>query len=152
MPQSFRLAPVRAVAHLGFGILVVAGLLAVAGPAQALTGITAFTVDSEAGDSIGAGQSFTFTSTNATITATGDDTALTMTVTDGTDHFEADLAAPTGGSLTAGTTYSTTRLGDASNAGLDVSGDGRACTSSTGSMTVHEITLDGSTALATLAA
>jgi hypothetical protein len=116
-----------------------------------VTGITAFTVDSEAGDFIGAGRSFTFTSSNATITATGDDTALTMTVNDGTDHFAADVAAPTGGTLTAGTTYTTTHLGDASNAGLDVSGDGRSCTSSTGTMTVHEITLDGSNALATLA-
>lgn len=150
MLQSSRLAPLRVVVRLALGVLIIATLIGVAAPAQA-TGITAFTVDSEVGDAIGAGQSFTFTSSNATITATGDDTSLTMTVDDGTDHFAADLAAPTGGTLTTGTTYTTTRLGDASNAGLDVSGDGRGCSTSTGTMTVHEITLDGSNALATLA-
>ncbi|HEX3300233.1 MAG TPA: choice-of-anchor D domain-containing protein [Actinomycetota bacterium] len=150
MLQSSRLAPARVGAWLAVAVLVVAALAGVAAPARAASGLTAFTVDSEAGDSIAAGQSVTFTSSNATITATGDDTALTMNVTDGTDHFAADLAAPTGGALTAGT-YTTTRSGDASNAGLDVSGDGRSCSSSTGTMTVHEIAVDGSNALATLA-
>jgi hypothetical protein len=92
--QSSRLAPARVGAWLAVAVLVVAALAGVAAPARAASGLTAFTVDSEAGDSIGAGQSVTFTSSNATITATGDDTALTMNVTDGTDHFAADLAAP----------------------------------------------------------
>jgi hypothetical protein len=152
MQEWSRLAPRRFGARLGLVVLVVAGLIGVGAPAQAAgPPFTAFTLDSETGDSIGAGHSFTFTDSNATITASGDDTALTMTVTDGTDSFSADLAAPTGSTLTAGNTYATTKLGDVSNARLDVSGDGRACGTSTGSMTVHEISLDGSNALASLA-
>src|SRR5262245_17688768 len=152
MLQSSPLALARIGARLGLIVLVVAGLIGVAVPAHAVVSLTAFTVDSEAGDVVGGGQSFTFTSNNATITGTGDDTALTMTVDDGGTHsFSADLAAPTGGTLTAGTTYATTKTGDASHASLDVSGDGNSCSSSTGSMTVHEITLDVSDALATLA-
>jgi len=147
MQQSFRFT----FARLGLAVLFVVGLIGVARPAQAVVGFTALTLDSEAGDFIGGGESFTFTSGNATIGATGDDTALTMTVSDGTHNFSADLLAPTGSTLTDGTTYTTTRLGDATNAGLDVSGDGNGCNTSTGTMTVHEISLDGGGALATLA-
>src|SRR3954449_2987912 len=151
MLHASRPAVVRVGVRLGIAVLVVAGLIAVVGPAEAVTSVTAFALDSEPGDAIGGGQAFTFTSGNATIAATGDDTALTMTVSDGTHNFSADLSAPTGGTLTDGTTYTTTRLGDATNAGLDVSGDGTSCSSSTGTMTVHEISLDGSNAIATLA-
>jgi len=151
MQHFSRSASARIGARLGLVVLVVAGLIGVAAPAQAVTSLTAFTLDSEPSDAIGGGQTFTFTSTNATITATGDDTALTMTVSDGTHDFSADLAAPTGGTLTAGTTYPTTRSGDATNAGLDVTGDGNGCTTSIGTMTVHEITLDVSNAIAALA-
>ena len=151
MQHLSRLAPVRFGVRLGLVVLVVAGLIGVAAPAQAVTSLTAFTLDSEPGDVIGGGQTFTFTATNATITATGDDTALTMTVSDGTHNFSADLAAPTGATLTTGTTYATTRSGDATNAGLDVTGDGNSCISSTGTMTVREITLDVSDAIDTLA-
>jgi hypothetical protein len=127
MCQSSPRALARIGARLGLAVLVVAGLIGVAVPAQAGVSLTAFTVDSEAGDVIGGGQSFTFTSNDATITATGDNTALTMTVDDGGTHaFSADLVAPTGGALTTGMTYTTTKTGDASNAGLDVSGDGTA--------------------------
>jgi hypothetical protein len=147
MRQSFHFAPAR----LGLVVLFVAGLIGVAAPARAgAVGFTAFTLDSEVGDFIGDGQSYTFTSGNATIGATGDDTALTVTASDATHTFSADLAAPTGGALTEGMTYTTTRLGDATNAGLDVSGDGNGCNTSTGTMTVHEISLAGGS-LATLA-
>jgi hypothetical protein len=149
---SYPLTPARIAARLGLIVLVVAGLIGVAAPAQAVVSLTAFTLDSEPGDTIGAGQSLTFASLSATVTATGDDAALTMTATDGTHNFSADLAAPTGGTLAQGTTYPTTLAGDATNAGLDVSGDGRSCGSSTGTMTVHEITLDVSNAIATFAA
>src|SRR3954452_9887434 len=150
MQQSSRRAPTWIGARLGLVLLCVAGLVTIAVPAQAVTSLTAFTLESETGDPIGGGQSFTFTSSNATITATGDDTALTMTTDDGTHSFSADLAAPTGGALTTGTTYSTAKSGDATNAGLNVSGDGNSCASSTGTMTVHEITLAAG-AIATLA-
>jgi hypothetical protein len=102
MQRSSRLAPARIGVCLGVVVLVVGGLIGVAAPAQAVTSLTAFTLDSEPGDIIGGGQTFTFTSTNATITATGDDTALTMTVSDGTHSFSADLAAPTGTTFTPG--------------------------------------------------
>ena len=152
MQPSSRLAPAPIVARLGLIVLVVAGLIGVAAPAQAVVSLTAFTIDSEPGDAIGAGQSFTFVPPADTVTATGDDTALTMTATDGTDDFSANLAAPTGGALITGTTYPTTLAGDATHAELDVSGDGRSCANATGTLTVHEISLDVSNAIATFAA
>jgi hypothetical protein len=151
MQPSHRLAPARIAVRTALAVFVIAGLIGVAAPAQAIVSITAFTLDSEPGDSIGAGQSLVFK--NATVTATGDDTALTVTADDGgTHHFVAVLAAETGGTLTAGTTYDTTKAGDATHAGLDVSGDGRSCTNSTGTLTVNEISLDVSLAIATFAA
>ena len=151
MQPSSRLAPARMAVRTALAVLVIAGLIGVAAPAQAVVSLTAFTLDSEPGDSIGAGQSLVFK--NAAVTATGDDTTLTVTADDGgTHHFVAVLAAEIGGTLTAGTTYDTNKAGDASHAGLDVSGDGRSCTTSTGTMTVHEITLDVSLAIATFAA
>ncbi len=151
MQPSPPLAPARMSVRAGLAVLVIAGLIGVAAPAQAVVSLTAFTLDSEQGDSIGAGQSLVFK--NVAVTATGDDTTLTVTADDGgTHHFVAELAAETGGTLTAGTTYDTTKAGDATHAGLDVSGDGRNCTTSTGTMTVHEITLDVSLAIATFAA
>jgi hypothetical protein len=50
----------------------IAGLIGVAAPAQAVVSLTAFTLDGEQGDSIGAGQSLVFK--NVAVTATGDDT------------------------------------------------------------------------------
>src|SRR3954471_21731366 len=94
MLHASRPAVVRVGVRLGIAVLVVAGLIAVVGPAEAVTSATAFSLDSEPGDAIGGGQAFTFTSGNATIAATGDDAAITMTVTDGTDNFSVKLAAP----------------------------------------------------------
>ena len=81
MQASSRLAPVRMAVRTGLAVLVIAGLIGVAAPAQAVVSLTAFTLDSEQGDSIGAGQSLVFK--NAAVTATGDDTALTVTADDG---------------------------------------------------------------------
>jgi len=143
MPHAFRCLPIRTALRLGLVLLTVAGFIDVAVPAQATVSISAFTLDSQPGDYIGQGQTLTLTSGNATITATGDTSGINMAANNVSHTFNALLAPPTGGALTAGTTYTTARMADASNAGLDVFGDGRGCNTSTGSMTVHEITLDG---------
>jgi len=142
MPQSSRSKPVRTASRLGLAVVVVAGFIGIALPAQAVVSTTAFTVDSQPGDSIGQGQTITMTSGDATISATGDATGIDMTAF-GSHSFEAVLAPPTGGALTAGTTYPTTKAGDATNAGLDVGGDGRSCSTPIGTMTVHEISVGG---------
>jgi hypothetical protein len=134
---------IRSPLRLSLAVLVVAGVIGVAAPAQAIVSITAFTLDSQPGDYIGQGQTVTMTSSNATISATGDTSSIDVTAFSGSHSLEAVLAPPTGGALTTGTTYPTTKLGDASNAALDVGGDGRGCSTSTGTMTVNQISVDG---------
>ena len=79
MPQSSRSKPVRTASRLGLAVVVVAGFIGIALPAQAVVSTTAFTVDSQPGDSIGQGQTITMTSGDATISATGDATGIDMT-------------------------------------------------------------------------
>jgi hypothetical protein len=56
---------------------------------------------------------------------------------------------PTGKSLQPGT-YNTTRFGGTGTAGLDVSGDGRGCNTSTGKLTIRKITFDAAGKVARL--
>jgi hypothetical protein len=119
--------------------------LGVAAPARAAGSITAFTVDSDPGAYVGVGETLTYTSDNATIAATGD-SSLSMSAIQGNymDHYwYANLAPPTGGSFVAGVTYSTTRFPSDSTAGLDVYGDGRGCSASSGSLKVLEVSFGG---------
>jgi len=142
MPQFSRPKPIRTAPRIGLVLIVVAGFIGVAVPAQAVVSISAFTMDSQPGDYVGQGQTITLTSSDATISATGDATGIDMTAY-GAHSLEAVLAPPTGGALTAGTTYTTTKVGDATNAAMDVGGDARGCSTSTGTMTVHQISVDG---------
>src|SRR4051812_50200764 len=61
MQQSSRRAPTWIGARLGLVLLCVAGLVTIAVPAQAVTSLTAFTLESETGDPIG-GERFTLPS------------------------------------------------------------------------------------------
>src|SRR4051794_41637163 len=106
MQQSSRRAPTWIGARLGLVLLCVAGLVTIAVPAQAVTSLTAFTLESETGDPIG-GQSFTFTSSNATITATREDTAPPMTTNDRAHSLSPPPAAPPRGALATGSTHNT---------------------------------------------
>jgi hypothetical protein len=139
-------------------VLVIGGaVVANAPPAAAAGSITAFTLDSEPGDYIGEGQTFTFTSENATITAaTLPDGGVELAAVQGANvhRFDADIEPPLGGTLTPGTTYPTARAAtDASTAGLDVYGDGRGCNMASGSLHLIELTLGGGgTTIATFAA
>jgi hypothetical protein len=79
-------------------VLVIGGaVVANAPPAAAAGSITAFTLDSEPGDYIGEGQTFTFTSENATITsATLPDGGVELAAVQGANvhRFYADIARP----------------------------------------------------------
>jgi hypothetical protein len=148
----------RTVCRAAMLVLVIGGaVVANAPPAAAAGSITAFTLDSEPGDYIGQGQTFTFTSENATITAaTLPDGGVELAAVQGANvhRFDADIAPPLGGTLTPGTTYPTARAAtDASTAGLDVYGDGRGCNMANGSLHLIELTLGGGgTTIASFAA
>ena len=76
-------------------------------------------------------------------------TALKYRVSGRRDDWDVSIKAPTGKTLQAGS-YSTTRFGGTGTAGLDVSGDGRGCNTSTGTLTIHKITFDTAGKVATL--
>lgn len=52
------------------------------------------------------------------------------------------LTPPTGRTFVVGQTYTTRRFADSVNAGLDISGNGRGCNQSFGSVTVKAISRD----------
>jgi hypothetical protein len=124
--------------------VLIAAMIMVAipsGPASAAP-VTAFTLDSQPGDYIGQGQSLVYTPPGATISASASGSGgVYMSVSQDGHWWNASISPPTGQSLAAGT-YSTTRFPSSSAAGLDVSGDGRGCNTSTGSLTVLEVSFD----------
>jgi hypothetical protein len=117
---------------------------------QALPLSYAFT--SDAGDYIGGGRSVTYTGSTSTFDLSGTASRLGYDISGKRDDWDAIIAAPTGGQLTAGQTYTTTRSGDATDAGLDVYGDGAGCNTSTGELTVTKLVTDSSGAVTNFAA
>ncbi len=109
-------------------------------PASAEPGsVTAFTIDSEQGDWVGAGQSLTFTPSNASVSPLetfGGGVSLRAT---NPDHFfHARIHPPTGQTLEPGT-YDTTRFASETTAGLDVAGDGRGCNDTVGTVSPRRL-------------
>jgi hypothetical protein len=146
-----RRSAIRTTLYVALSLILPTAVLVTGPPAHAATPITTFTVDSEPGDYIGAGQTFTFTPSNSTITFAQPGSAVYIVASDGTHEFDARVAAPTGQTLTAGTTYPTDDTGDASHAQLDVGGDGRGCTS-TGTVDILEYVVDGTNTVTSFAA
>lgn len=106
-----------------------------------IPGRTAWKMQSEPGDFIGGGHTYSWDPTNATITASGTDAMVDFRVTSGGLWFDATFEADSGHLLLPGTTFSgATRypFNSTSTPGMDVSGDGRGCNELTGSFTVHE--------------
>jgi hypothetical protein len=121
---------------------MIVGLAIPSGPASAAP-VTAFTLDSQPGDYIGQGQSLVYTAPTATISANANGSSgVYMSVSQDSHWWNASVSPPTGQSLTPGT-YSTTRFPSSTAAGLDVSGDGRGCNTSVGSVTILEVSFDG---------
>jgi hypothetical protein len=138
-PRIFRSE--RKLRWLGL-LLAVALSLLVVSPAAGLaaTDVTAFTIDSSIADPIGRGRTFVLTPDDGVIFARSVFAGVEVTVSTPDHEFTARVTPPTGQTLTPGT-YPTTRFGSDTTAGLDVSGDGVGCNSSTGSVTVHEISV-----------
>ena len=109
-------------------------------PAVAATDLTMFVLDSTPGEYVVGGKTLAFTPENATIGAGQFGDGLFMSVSNDNNHFFADITPPTGQALLPGT-YPTTRFDTASTAGLSVTGNGVGCNSATGSITVHEVSI-----------
>jgi hypothetical protein len=97
---------------------------------------------SDPGDYIGGGVSKSYAGATSLFSLSGTDTYLQYGVSGERDNWTAIMRPPTGQHLGVGT-YETTRFGDATHAGLDVFGDGRGCNTSTGTLTINEISFDG---------
>jgi hypothetical protein len=111
--------------------------------AHAAGGYTGAFFDSEAGDYIGGGATYTF----PTVTYGGLRGGYpTFVVSSPTDSFQVWFAAPAGEPLVPGTYESAQRFDvrAAGHAGLDVFGDGRGCNTLSGRFVVDDATYDSS--------
>lgn len=105
-----------------------------------IPGITSWLMTSDTGDYIGGGQSSAWTPANASITASGSEAGVHMSVSSGSHWFSADFTPDANNVLLPGATYQAQRYPfNGTAAGLDVSGDGRGCNQLTGTFTVGEL-------------
>jgi hypothetical protein len=100
-----------------------------------------YSFTSDPGDYIGGGIAKSYDGATSTFSLSGSDISLQYSVSGKRDDWTASIAAPSGQRLHAGT-YNIARFADNSHAGLDVSGDGRGCNETTGTLTITAITLD----------
>ena len=105
------------------------------------------TLQSDAGDYIGAGQSYAYSNANAQVTVTPTGGHLHLSIT-GNDSWSADFAVPnTLATLQPGSYQHLTRypFDDATVGGLSWIGNGRGCNTLTGNFTIDKATYSGST-------
>jgi len=121
---------------------------ATASTAIAANGTASFvTLQSDAGDYIGAGQSYAYSNANAQLTVTATGGHLQVGIA-GNDDWSADFAEPGAlATLQAGTYQNLTRypFDNAAVGGLSWWGNGRGCNTLTGSFTIDSVTYSGST-------
>ena len=121
------------------------------GEADASTGITSYRYTSEPGDYIGDGEQNYYTAAVSSISIKGTSADLTVVIERGGETWDMQLAAPKGERLHPGRYYDAERAPFRTGvAGLDVSGDGRGCNSSTGTLTIDRITFNAAGQVATL--
>lgn len=124
-----------------------AGSHSVALSGTGIAGHTTWQMTSQPGDYIGGGQSWSYTPSTATITASGDATHVHVGVDTPTGGWwDADLESANGVALTAGTTYTgATRypFNATAEPGLSVTGMGRGCNTVTGRFAIYEIAFSG---------
>lgn len=142
---------VRLVAALA---VVAAAVQGVAAPASADDGYSSWTMRSEPGDFVGSGQTWAYTTDNATIRTEGDASQVTLFLS----HYDdlvwiAEFAAPVGEELTAGRTYPAVYLPQPTpeTATMYVHGDGNGCDGGHGEFTVDEAAYDDAGELARFA-
>jgi hypothetical protein len=98
---------------------------------------------SDAGDYVGGGVTKTYLNSTSLIAVDGGAAGFSLSVSGLRDWWNGTFSAPTGTTFTAGTTYRTARFADATHAGLDISGNGRGCNASTGTLTIQSLELTG---------
>ncbi|MFI6264330.1 hypothetical protein [Micromonospora sp. NPDC051006] len=117
---------------------------ALAEPAQTYTVLT---VDVGAHSPSPVQKSGVYDQTNSALTSTpAPDGVLTMRAETGGSYVEVTVAPPTGQDWVEGDRYAANQTGDATNARLDVTSDGRSCQPGAGSLQVDQVdqTSDGS--------
>jgi uncharacterized repeat protein (TIGR01451 family) len=100
------------------------------------------TLQSDTGDFIGAGQSYSYDQSNAQLSVTANGGHLTISV-HGDEQWTGDVALPSADTqLVAGTYANLTRypFDDPATGGLNWSGEGRGCNTLTGSVTINSVT------------
>ncbi len=141
-PRRARWGMGPAIAASVASALVCAATVLPAGQAGALPGTSAAGFLSQTGDSIGQGNSYTFTTVTADPSTPG---SVSFGVSSTTDEFTVMLSAPTGDVLSVGTYSNAQRFAGAGVPGVDVFGDGRGCNTTTGSFTVYDVSFSGDT-------
>lgn len=108
------------------------------------SGKTQFKTQSDPGDFIGQGEDHTYVPSNAQFGVIGTDSSIQVGwVESGGAGWNAVFKAPSGETLTPGTTYHAIRaVSSGSGAGLDVFGDGHGCNTLNGTFTVTDIYID----------
>lgn len=115
-----------------------------AGPAAVSAQTAALTMTSEAGDWVGAGQSYAFTTddgdfsvyANPATAWGGQQVRVSFMAHDSSHFFYLHISAPIGQALVPGVYADTRRFSTLSVGGLDVAGDGRGCNATSGAFAV----------------
>jgi len=130
-------------------VLLATPLIAVPAAAQADGGVNGFFIEGEANEALTTGQHLSL----PTVSATGTDTHVEVTGTDGSHTFTVTLDAPTGTSLAVGTYANATTAGQqqVNHAGLSVSNGVTSCLSNGGAISITEATYDGSNNVTSIA-
>ena len=108
---------------------------------------TSVDLSSDAGDQIGAGQSYSYTNADAQITVTSQ-VARFIIIIDGDESWKGEFELPdTFTELQPGTYENLTRFGfhDRAVGGLSWTGEGRGCNTSSGRLIIDSVTFDGTT-------
>jgi hypothetical protein len=134
MKRTLALAMVAAIVGV---VLTLGASGALAGAVPASSGT--WTMTSEPGDYVGAGQSYSFSVPADPIQLGIRNDGEALAWIQGGDFWTANLSAPGGAPLQPGTYNNTQRFADATHPGLDVYGAGRGCNDSFGQFTVLSV-------------
>lgn len=120
-----------------------------------IAGNAAFTLDSEPGEWVGAGQQFTWNQFNSKFSGGGSGAgSVSFNVDAGAHSYVATIAAPTGQTLAVGEYDDAQRTAfrAAGHPGIDIEGDGRGCNTVYGRFALREIAFDSNGLLVHFAA
>ncbi|HVQ86691.1 MAG TPA: hypothetical protein VMT88_00765 [Actinomycetes bacterium] len=138
-----RLARISATAA---AIMIVSLLTPLSSSPALAADVTTWSMQGVGGDTIIGNSSYNFdVNDGATIVASGDASAVDVTVTKDTHSFSAELSAPTGDTLDPGDVFLNATRFPGTTGGLDVTGDGSGCNEVRGDFVVHDITFDAGT-------